>query len=61
MTDYQPGHVKHDPATLQVAIRTIHDFPGMQWSVATSTAGSRHADTAEVDAWADLVTPEPPE
>lgn len=57
MTDYQPGHVKHEPQTRQVAVRTIHDFPGMEWSVATSSAGSRHAPTAEVEAWADLHTP----
>ncbi len=58
MTDYQPGHIKHEPDTDQVAIRTIHDFPGMEWSVATARAGARNAGTPEVEAWPDLVAPE---
>lgn len=57
MSDYQPGHIKHEPDTAQVAIRTIHNFPGMEWSIGTSSAGSRHAATAEVADWADLYTP----
>lgn len=60
MSDYPPGHVKRDRDTRQIAIRTIHDFPGMQWSVATASAGARHADTTEVDAWED-VDPAPTE
>ena len=54
---YHPGHVKHEPATMQVAVRTIHDDPSMEWSVATASAGSRHTSTAEVGEWADLHTP----
>ena len=57
MSDYQTGHVKHEPSTNQVAIRTIHDDPTMQWSVGTATAGSRHVATADVETWADLYTP----
>lgn len=59
---YYPGHVKHNPDTQQVAIRTIHDFERMEWSVATSYTGSRHAPTSEVEDWEDLfVAPPPPE
>lgn len=58
MSGYQPGHVKHEPATQQVAIRTIHDFPGMQWCVATASAGARHASDEEVADWDDVVTVE---
>lgn len=53
------GHVKHHAETNQVAIRTAHEHPRMEWSVATATAGARHASTAEVEEWDDLFTPAP--
>lgn len=56
---YQPGHIKHHAETNQVAIRTVHEHPSMEWSVATSAAGSRHANTADVEDWDDLHTPTP--
>jgi hypothetical protein len=54
------GHVKHDPETHQIAIRTIHDHPSMEWSVSTAAAGARHANTSEVQDWDDLHIPGPP-
>lgn len=62
MTDYQPGHLKHNADTLEVAIRTA--FPEtderlaeMAWVVAGPRFGARHATTAKVADWADLFTP----
>jgi hypothetical protein len=57
------GHVKRDPETGCVAIRTI--FPedqgpqlaNMAWLVATPNQGARHATTAEVEGWDDLYEP----
>ena len=57
------GHVKHNPATNEVAIRTAFDetqFPGMVWLVSSTNMGARNARQDEVDAWADLYTPPPP-
>jgi hypothetical protein len=55
---YPAGHLKHEPETNQVAIRTIHDHPQMRWNVATSAAGARNATDEDVEGWDDL-TPEP--
>lgn len=52
--------VRFDPVNGQVAIRTIHDFPGMQWCVATETAGSRHVSHDDVADWLDIPLPEAP-
>lgn len=59
MSGYQEGHVKRDPATGAVAIRTYFNeanpqLAGMAWLVATSTTGARHCRTAEVADWEDL-------
>lgn len=64
---YETGHIKHDPETGQVALRTI--FPedqgpqlaNMAWLVATKNTGARNANTAEVDGWDDLFVPPPVE
>ena len=56
-------HVKLNPATGDVAIRTIYDdvqFPKMSWLIATSGTGAQNASHAEVNGWTDLVTPTPP-
>jgi hypothetical protein len=68
-TSYNEGHVKHNPATGEVALRTI--FPtdqgaqlaGMAWLVATTNVGARSAKTEEVesDDWEDLYVPPAPE
>ena len=57
------GHVKRDPATGNVALRTIFpdDDPGlsnMAWLVSTPNVGARHAKTSEVEDWEDLYIPE---
>lgn len=62
MTEYQPGHLKHNAADNEVAIRTVfpEDDPKlslMAWVVASPSNGVRHAPTAQVDEWADLYTP----
>ena len=59
---YSQGHVKRDPATGNVAIRTqfddsIPELAAMAWLVATALVGAKHATTAEVDGWDDLYTP----
>ena len=66
MAAYYAKHAKRDPATGEIALRTI--FPedqgpqlaNMAWLVATPNAGARHAKTDEVDGWDDLfVEPNP--
>ena len=61
------GHVKRDPETGAVAIRTI--FPenagaqlaGMAWLVATPNVGARHYKSEDVETWDDLYVPDQPE
>ena len=61
---YQINHVKRDPDTGAVAIRTI--FPdeaptdSMAWLVASNNIGARNARTIDVDGWPDLYIPEVP-
>jgi hypothetical protein len=64
--DYQTGHIKRDPDTGAVAIRS--SFPTdprlakQAWLVATTNDGVRQAPTTEVQDWDDLhVVPEPVE
>lgn len=57
------GHIKRDPATGAVAIRTAFDESNPQlahlaWLVATVNVGPRSATSAEVDGWDDLYTPD---
>lgn len=65
MNSYQKGHVKHNPATGEVALRTIFpEDPGigiaaMPWLISTTTTGARSAKTEEVESWDDLFTPQP--
>ena len=59
---YTLGHVKRDPATNAVAVRTHFDesnpqLAPMAWLVATVNVGPRHAPTSEVDGWDDIYTP----
>lgn len=57
---YVQGHVKRNPVTGEVGLRT--QFPeginaqldAMAWLIATPTQGSRHATTDEVTSWDDL-------
>lgn len=62
MTVYAQGHVKRDPETGDVAVRTKFTprnerLARMAWLVATPTFGSRHAHTDEVAGWDDLYVP----
>lgn len=60
------GHIKRNPETGDVAIRTI--FPedstpqlaNMAWLVATANIGARHVKSDEVEEWDDLHIPEGP-
>ena len=63
MNQYTQGHVKHDPETGAVAIRTGFSeldpqLAGMAWLVATSNFGARHSATDAVAEWTDLFTPD---
>jgi hypothetical protein len=64
MTVYQEGHVKRDPASGTVAVRTVfpdtQDFAHMQWLTATTGRGAHNRTTPEVEGWEDLFVPEPP-
>jgi hypothetical protein len=59
--NYLTGHVKRDPATGAVAIRT--EFPEVgnlalhAWLVATTGSGAVTKITADVDHWDDLYIP----
>lgn len=58
----EPGHVKRDPATGSVAVRTHFDeslpqLAHLAWLVATPHMGPRNAPSTEVDGWDDLYTP----
>ena len=63
MNEHTQGHVKHDPETGAVAIRTGFSesdpqLAGMAWLVATSNFGARHSTTELVAGWDDLFTPD---
>jgi hypothetical protein len=59
------GHVKHNPTTNEVAIRTI--FPedsgaqlaNMAWLIASTNVGARHANSSFIEGedWIDLYVP----
>jgi hypothetical protein len=59
---YQEGHIKHDPETNSVAIRTV--FPDDQpayadwaWIVSGTSRGASCVPTSEVESWGDLYAP----
>jgi hypothetical protein len=62
MPDYLPGHIKRNPDTGEVAIRTMFDeslteLEHLAWLGATIGAGPRHHRTSDVDHWDDLHFP----
>lgn len=63
MTNYAAGHVKRDPETGTVAVRTGFPdeppFTGQAWLTATVRNGAHFRSTADVDGWPDLYEPEP--
>lgn len=59
---YSIGHVKRNPTTGEVAVRTqfSDDTPEvahMAWLIATTNIGARTARTSDVQAWDDLYIP----
>jgi hypothetical protein len=61
ITDYKPGHVKRDPVTGAVALRTAFPDEGplaaQAWLTATKNIGAHAKRTDEVKDWDDLFTP----
>ena len=65
MSDYQTGHVKRDPQTGNIAIRTIQSdtdplIRERAWLGSTTFRGSFFATTETVASWDDLFVPDPP-
>ena len=66
-TVYHEGHVKRDPVTNAVALRTIfpedqgEQLAAMAWLVATANVGARHSNTAGVASWDDVYVAPPAE
>lgn len=63
---YFPGHVKRNPTTNEVALRTgfseeTPQMAALAWCVATPAQGARTAATADVASWEDLYVAPPPE
>jgi hypothetical protein len=62
---YHAGHVKRDPETGSVAIRTINSdtdpfIRERAWLISTTYRGSEFATTERVGSWDDLFVPDPP-
>lgn len=65
--EYAAWHAKRNPATGELALRTI--FPedqgprlaGMAWLISHADAGVRHAPTSEVADWDDWPEPSSPD
>ena len=62
---YLTGHVKRDPETGAVAVRTVYDENVPQlarraWQIATPNIGGRGGFTSDVEDWDDLYIPEAP-
>lgn len=62
---YYPGHVKRDPETGRIAIRTIFsdtdpDIRERAWLGSTTYRGSFFANPEMVEGWDDLYVPDPP-
>jgi hypothetical protein len=54
------GHVKRDPATNRVALRTQFredEIPDMAWLVVTTNFGSKYVPSVLVEGWDDLYVP----
>lgn len=68
MSNYIEGHVKRDPTTGAVAIRTNQpetNPPGsfamvQAWLVSTTYSGAHYVPTDVVNGWDDLYVAEPP-
>ena len=64
MSEYAAGHVKRDPVTGAVAIRTVFPEVGPlavhAWLCATMDSGAVAKVSSDVASWDDLYTPTPP-
>lgn len=62
MSDYATGHVKRDPASGSVAVRTHFpdnaDFVSMTWLVSHVAHGPQNVATSAVEGWDDLFVPQ---
>lgn len=65
MPEYRVGHIKRNPETGAVAVRTIQPAEpisptGMPraWLIASTTSGARFAHTSTVEDWPDVFEPE---
>jgi len=63
---HRTGHVKRNPATNDVAVRSLFDeddpdTAGQAWLVTGPVRGARFATGAEVADWDDLYTPPEPD
>lgn len=61
---YLEGHIKRDPSSGSVAIRTIfpEDEPtlaGQAWLLATANRGALFLRSSDVENWDDLFVPDP--
>jgi hypothetical protein len=60
------GHVKRNPATGEVAVRSIFDedepsLAGQAWLVVSPSRGARFVASSETSDWNDLYVADPPE
>lgn len=62
MIVYLQGHVKRNPETGAVAVRTRFDerpeFQNYQWAVSCPIGGPRSCTTGDVESWDDLYVPD---
>lgn len=62
---YSAGHVKRNPETGAIAVRTVYDETQPQlarraWQISTTNTGGRGVPTSDVEDWDDLFIPEAP-
>jgi hypothetical protein len=58
---YAAGHVKRNPATGEVALRTQFGSPELaeqHWVVSNLASSAKHMSTAAVEQWEDIYVPE---
>lgn len=60
--EYRAGHIKRNPETGAVAVRTIFpptddQFRAMAWLIATPNIGARNGSDTDVENWEDLYVP----
>lgn len=61
MSDFAAGHIRRDPVSASVAVRTVFsevEFPDMAWLVATTNFGAKNVASSYVEGWDDLLVPD---